>query len=146
MPDAMLAGDRQGMPDLRRVESEQLRGRGGGTEGADRSRRVEPLLVMMRMDRFRDLALDFEAGEEGLQELRSRCALAFADGQRCDQRRHRRVRQEAEDAVGTRGQLRVVEVECVAARAVDEGGGGYARAKWVAAERGRLDGAGGPGV
>ena len=120
MPDAMLAAIASACAVASRIEAEQLRRRRHRAERADGARRVEALLVVMRMDRLGDLALDLEAGEKRLEELRARDALPFAEGQRRRQRRHRRMRQQAEDAIGARRQLRVVEVQRVAAGAVQE--------------------------
>ena len=49
----------------------------GRAERADGARRVEALLVVIRVNRLGDLALDLEAREERLEELRAaRCAAA----------------------------------------------------------------------
>ncbi len=81
---------------------------------------MEPFLVVARADRLGNLALDLEARQKRLEELRARDPARLADGERRDERRHRRVRQQTEDTVGARRELRVVPVERMAARAVHE--------------------------
>ena len=63
---------------------------------------------------------------------------ALADGQRCGQRRNRRMRKEAEDPIGRGRQLRVVVVVRVAARRIDERGRCGACLKAIPAENGRF--------
>ena len=113
-------GDRQRVRGLAGVEPQQLGRRGRRAEGADRAGGMEAFLVVTRMNRLGDLALDFEAGQERLEKFRARHALPLADGERGRQRRHGRMRQQPEDAVGARGELRIVPVERVAARAVEQ--------------------------
>ena len=75
MPDAELAAIASVCAVCVGVEAEQLRRGDGRAERADRARRVEALLVVIRVNRLGDLALDLEAGEERLEELRARrCA------------------------------------------------------------------------
>ena len=81
---------------------------------------------MIRVNRLGDLALDLEARQERLEEPRAADSLRLADGERGDERRHGRVRQQAEDSVRAGRELRVVPVEGVAAGAVDERGRGRA--------------------
>jgi hypothetical protein len=95
-------GDRKHVRRLCRIQSEQLRGGDGRAERADGAGRVEAFLVMIRVDRLGDLALDLEAGQERLENLLAGNPLRLADGERSHQRRHRRVRQQAEDAVRAR--------------------------------------------
>ena len=72
------------------------------------------------MNRLGDLAFDLEADQERLEKFPARYALALADGKRGCKRRHGRMRQQPEDAIGARRQLRIVPVERVAARAVQQ--------------------------
>src|SRR4029079_2199753 len=123
-------GDCERVRDLLGAQSQQLRGRDGRTERADSAGRVEALFVVIGMDRFGDLALDLEAREERLEQLLARRARALAEGERGDERRYCRVREQAEDPVRARGELRVVPVERVAARAVDERRARRARLEW----------------
>ena len=120
MPEAELAAIASACAVWLGVEAQQLRGRGHRAERADGAGGVEALLVVVGMDRLGDLALDLEAGQEGFEELPPVTPLPLADRQRRGQRRHRRMRQQPEDAVGARRQLRVVPVERVAARAVEQ--------------------------
>ncbi len=74
------------------------------------------------MNRLGDLAFDLEADQESLEKFAARYALALADGERGRERRHRWVRQQAEDPICARRQLGIVPVERVAARAVQQRG------------------------
>ncbi len=74
------------------------------------------------MNSLGDLAFDLEADQERLEKFPPCYALALADGKRGCQRRHGRMRQQPEDAIGARRQLGIVPVERVAARAVQQGG------------------------
>ena len=107
-------------------------------ERADRAGRVKAVVVVLRVDRLGDLALDFEADEKRLEERRARRVLPFGDGQRGGQRRHGRVRQQPERPIGRRRQLRVVVVHGVAARRVEQRGVRGRRHEAAGAERGGL--------
>ena len=115
-------GDRERVGRVRSAEPEELAHGHCRPERAHRSGRMEPLLVVVGVNGFRDLALDFEPGQKRLEEARARCPFAFGHGERCGERRHRRMREQAEDPIGCRGQLRVVEVERVPADAVEQRG------------------------
>ncbi len=91
-----------------------------GAEGADGAGRVKSFVVVIGVDRFGDLALDFEADQERLEERCARRAQALGNRQRRSQGRDGRVSQQPVGAIGRRRQLRVVEVHRVAARPVDE--------------------------
>ena len=85
--------------------------------------RVEAALVVIGVDGLGDLALDLEPDEKRLEKrARPDAFEPFGDGERGGERRHGRVRQQAEGAVRRRRELRVVVVHRVAARAVDERG------------------------
>ena len=102
------------------VEPEDLGGACRRAEGANRARGVEAALVVVGLDRFGDLALDLEAGQEGFQELRPGDSELLPGGERRRERRHRRMRQEAEDPVRRARELRVVVIERVPRRRVCE--------------------------
>ena len=138
MPDAELAAIASVCATCSALRSQQLRGCDGRAERADRAGRVEALLVVIRMDRLGDLALDLEAGQERLEQLLARHARALAERERGDERRYRRVREQAEDPVRARRELRVVPVERVAARAVDESCVRRARLERLRSEHGRV--------
>ena len=57
-------------------EPEQMRGRGGGAEHAERRGRVPALVVMVEIDRAGDARLGLEAGDIGGDEVASRVARA----------------------------------------------------------------------
>ena len=126
------------MRDLSAIETQQL-GRGDRrAERANGAGRVEALHVVAGTDGLGDLALDLEAREKRLEERPAGRMLPLTNGQRCDHRRHRRVRQQSEDTVGTGRQLRVVPVQRMAARPVEQRRRGGTAPERLRAERGGL--------
>ncbi len=79
---------------------------------------VEPAAVVIGIDRLGDLALDFEAGQECLEERRSAGLLLLCDRKRRCERRDGWVRQKSVCAIGRRRQLSVVEIHGMSRRAV----------------------------
>ena len=104
------------------VEAHQLRGRRRRREGAAGRGGVEAGLVVARVDRLGDLALDLDAEMVGEHDVAAVGARRLADGERGRQRRRGRMRQEAVDAVRRDGELGVVIVVGMDADAVGEGG------------------------
>ena len=134
MPELMLEAMASALRQRVAHSAQQLRGAGHRAERAEGARRVEAVLVVVGMDRFGHLAFDLEADEKRFEELRARDAEPFADREARRQRRNRRMRQQPEDAIGRRRELRVVEVQRVAGRAVDQRRRRGARATGFAAE------------
>ena len=120
MPAAVLAAIASAWAVFAGIEPQQLGRRRRRAERAGGAGRMESFLVVTGMNRLGDLAFDLEAGQERLEKFPARHALALADGERGRKRRHGRVRQQPEDAVGARRELRIVPVERVAARAVQQ--------------------------
>ena len=130
--------DGERVRDLGAIETKQP-GRGDDrAERANGAGRVEALHVVAGTDGLGNLALHLEAREKRIEERRAGRMLPLADGQRCDHRRHGRVRQQSEDTVGAGRQLRVVPVQRMAARPVEQRRRGRTAPERLGAERGGL--------
>ena len=114
----LINGSAERMRDLSARELQQLRRAGRRAEGAECAGAVKAALVMIRIDRLGHLALDFESGQERLDEHAAGYVEPFAERERRRQDRHRRVCQQPEHAIGRRGELGVVVVHRVTAGAV----------------------------
>src|SRR4051812_39578735 len=88
-------------------------------------------LIVARIDRVRDAALDLDAEDVGEQQFLPRDALAFADGEHGGEHRGRRMRQQSVDGFFRGRELRVIVIHRVAGCAVGErrfsGGSGKKR-------------------
>ena len=97
---------------LRPVEPHQVARRRGGAEHAEGRGRMPALVVVVKVDAERDLALGFEAGDIGRDEVAA--AGAGLSREREQRRQDRRRRMAAQGVVA------VVEVERVRGGAVDQ--------------------------
>ena len=97
---AHARSDRERVGERVGIQTEQLRRADRRPEGAEGAGGVEAVLVVARVNRFRHLAFHLEADEIGFEELPARYAKSFAECQACRERRDRRMREQAKDAIG----------------------------------------------
>ena len=112
--------NRQHVAELLIVQLHQFCRGGSGAKRADRTRGVKAPVVVIRIDRLGDLALDFEADEERFQKCPAGEPHPLADRKRRGERGQRRMGEQSKRAIGRCRQLRVVIVHRVPACAVGE--------------------------